>query len=100
MSGARSRSQSTPLLQRNLTPRLLAPTMPLEGPWSFAKLDWDVRSQMVASAEVADRFEKLAASPATTSDEQLPDVSSELVELAEHLGAQAHRARRQSGVST
>ncbi len=77
-----------PAFATEFDPAVLAPTMPLEGPWSFAKLDWDVRSQLVAPAEVAERFEKLAASPATTRDEQLPDVSSELVELAEQLGAQ------------
>jgi hypothetical protein len=63
--------------------------MPLEGPWSFAQLNWDIRSQFISSAEVAGRLERLATSSATTNDEQLPNLSAELVELAQGLGAKA-----------
>jgi hypothetical protein len=68
-------------------PNALAPQLPLEGPWSFAKLDWNISSTMVAAAEVSARFDKLATTNADASDEQLPDVSPELFELAEQLGA-------------
>jgi hypothetical protein len=70
-------------------PKALVAEMPLEGPWTFARLDWDIRSQFISSAEVTNRLEKLATSSAATSDEQLPDLSAELVELARGLGAKA-----------
>jgi hypothetical protein len=70
-------------------PEVLSPGMPLEGPWSFAQLDWDVRSQFLSSAEVTTRLETLATSSATANDEKLPDLSIELTEVAQGLGAKA-----------
>jgi hypothetical protein len=72
----------------NFDPATLASSLPHEGPWSFARLDWDIRSQIVLPAEVAERFEKLSTST-TANDKQLPDVSPELFELAESLSAQS-----------
>jgi hypothetical protein len=70
-------------------PNVLTPAMPLDGPWSFAQLDWDIRSQIVSSADVFARFETFADAPGEANDEQLPDVSPELVDLAESLEVKA-----------
>jgi hypothetical protein len=72
-----------------IDPNVLTPGLPIDGPWSFAQLDWDIRSQIVSSADVFARFERFAVAPGEENDEQLPDVSPELVELAESFGAKA-----------
>jgi hypothetical protein len=63
----------------------MAAVLPLAGRWSFAELDWDFRSAEIPQKDVAARLDKLGSSPATQSTEQLPDVSPELLELAEKL---------------
>jgi hypothetical protein len=68
-------------------PNMLSPSMPLEGPWSFAQLDWDIRSRIVTSSDVSTRFDKPISIEAGLNHEQLPDVSQELIELAGRLGA-------------
>jgi hypothetical protein len=66
-------------------PNMLAPALPLDGPWSFARLDWNIRTQFVSRDDIDARFEALATSPGGAGDVQLPNVSSELVQFAENL---------------
>jgi hypothetical protein len=56
--------------------------LPLAGQWSFAELDWNLRSSVVEPGEVAARFDALGSSSAQVGLEQLPDVSQELLDLA------------------
>jgi hypothetical protein len=84
------RETARPMEQRetaNVDPQLLASGLPIAGPWTFAQLEWDIRSQIVDSDEVAERFERLATKSPTSSDEQLPDISPEFIELAKSMGA-------------
>ena len=61
----------------------MAAVLPLAGQWSFAELDWNLRSSIVEQSDVAPRFEKLAAAPVSGHEEHLPDVGKDLVDLAE-----------------
>ena len=60
----------------------MAAIVPLAGQWSFAELDWNLRSSIVATEDVAARLETLAASTGGDAAKQLPDLNEELVELA------------------
>lgn len=59
--------------------------LPLAGHWSFAELDWSLRSENSSTSDVAERFATLAAQPAPNNVDSLPDVSPELVRLVEGL---------------
>lgn len=66
----------------------MAAVMPLAGQWSFADLDWDLKSQATDPEQIDAQFESLAASPAPDDIDQLPDVSEELFKLAQMLRVQ------------
>lgn len=66
----------------------LSTALPLAGQWSFAALDWNIRSSIVGQAEVDARFEALANPSAAQDVHQLLDVSSELLELIAELHLQ------------
>lgn len=86
------REASQPIAEAAATdfdPGELAPALPLAGPWSFAQPDWDIRSQIVDSDEVAERFERLVTSSPMSGDEQLPEISPEFIELAKSMGAKS-----------
>jgi hypothetical protein len=59
--------------------------MPLAGQWSFADLDWDLRSSLVSPNEVGARLDTLTRTVDAGSAAELPDVSEDLVELARSL---------------
>ena len=81
---------------------LLAPVLPLSGPWSFANLDWSIRTSTIARNEVDVRFASLAELPPGEQDGQLPDMNADLVQLVEefhikpveHAGNQIYRLDR------
>lgn len=62
--------------------------LPLAGRWSFAELDWSLRSNAVAINDVAAHFQKLASMPAQRNADSLPEVSPELVRLVERVNAE------------
>jgi hypothetical protein len=64
---------------------LHAPALPLDGPWSFAQLNWNIRSHIADPAEVFQRFEAQANAVRGANESALPDVSPELVETIESL---------------
>jgi hypothetical protein len=55
--------------------------LPLAGQWSFSESDWNMQSQSKSAQEVAALFESQASSPATETDEQLPNVDEKLADL-------------------
>jgi hypothetical protein len=59
----------------------MAAVLPLRGQWSFAELDWNMGTRLTSAQDVSDRFESMAKSPIIDSDEQLPDMDNQLVEL-------------------
>jgi len=65
----------------------LAGAMPLDGPWSFAALDWNLRSTVLDSSDVDVRLKALADPPAGDVS-NYPDVSSELLDLINTLHLQ------------
>ena len=79
----------------------LAGALPLDGPWTFADLDWNLRSSVVTSEQLSVRLKALAEPPqqdATT----FPNVSDDLLHLidalqlkpAEHDGCELYRIDR------
>jgi hypothetical protein len=65
----------------------LAGSLPLDGPWSFAALDWNLRSAVLDSSDVDARLKALADPPAGGVS-NYPDVSSELLDLINTLHLQ------------
>jgi hypothetical protein len=85
------RRVSQPVDVRQATEAELAPpaiVLPLAGHWSFADLDWKLRSNIVDKEDVATRFESLTAQAAHQSTDQLPDVSPQIMDLIEKLQLQ------------
>jgi hypothetical protein len=64
---------------------LMPSALPLSGPWTFAELDWNVRSTLVDLAAVEARFATPPAPLESGEVSHLPDVSQELLDLAETL---------------
>jgi hypothetical protein len=62
--------------------------LPQSGQWSFGDLDWTFRSQIVDAKTVNARFSESANSGDGKSNDELPDLSPELVELARKLQIQ------------
>jgi hypothetical protein len=60
----------------------VAPLLPMAGQWSFADLDWDLKSHVADRKVIDTRFITLADAPAPGNIEQLPELSNELTELA------------------
>jgi hypothetical protein len=79
---------SEALASSGFDPDMLAPELPLDGPWSFARLDWSIRTHFVSRDDIDARFEALATSLGGAGDVRLPDVSSELIQFAENLRLQ------------
>jgi hypothetical protein len=65
--------------------RAMAAVMPLAGQWSFAELDWNLRSTLLAPEDVAPRLNALAKAAIAYDTSKLPEVSDELVALAKSL---------------
>lgn len=59
--------------------------LPLAGHWSFADLDWELRSSHGGVADVVRRFACLRESIASETAAALPDASQELLELVANL---------------
>jgi hypothetical protein len=55
------------------------------GQWTFADLNWSLRSQALARTELASKFDAVANSAERVDASQLPDLNQELVELARKL---------------
>jgi hypothetical protein len=62
---------------------MLAPALPLSGPWTFANLDWSIRSSTVSPNEVDARLDTLSKLPPGEHDKLLPEMSAELIELVD-----------------
>jgi hypothetical protein len=79
----------------------LAGALPFDGPWSFADLDWNLRSAVLNRAELDARLAALSDPPAGDI-KNYPDVSSRLLDLidtlrlqpVEHSGCQLFRIDR------
>jgi len=63
---------------------LLGPTS-LAGQWTFANLDWSLRSEVVSRADVASKFDSAASLNIGSAVNQLPDLNQELIDLARKL---------------
>src|SRR5262245_24563218 len=63
----------------------MAAIMPLAGQWSFAELDWNLRSSTLPEKEVAARLDAMTSSVPIDPNVELPDVSDDFVQLAESL---------------
>jgi hypothetical protein len=63
----------------------MAAIMPLAGQWSFAELDWNLRSSTVPANEVSARLDTMTSSVRVDPAVELPDISDDLVDLAESL---------------
>jgi hypothetical protein len=63
----------------------LSAALPLDGPWSFDELDWNLRSQLIPGSEVEAQLESLAASAPAQPAEQLPDTDPALLDLVASL---------------
>ena len=59
-----------------------AMSMPLAGQWSFAELDWNLRSSLVPPSEVDQRLDSLVAAAASAEISDLPEMDDDLMELA------------------
>jgi hypothetical protein len=57
----------------------------LAGQWTFANLNWSLRSQVVPHAELTAKFEASVNSIADKSASQMPDLNAELIDLARRL---------------
>jgi len=76
-----------------------AAILPLAGHWSFAELDWELRSSHLRLADVESRLACFGQPISSEAAASLPDVSQELLELAEilklrpidHAGMQTYR---------
>lgn len=65
----------------------LGGVLPLDGPWTFADLEWDLRSSLLTSEQVDSRLKAVMAPP-TTDFNGYPDASTDLVDLVESLQLQ------------
>lgn len=65
----------------------LAGVLPLDGPWTFADLEWNLRSSLLTNEEV-DRHLRAVMAPPTGDVTGYPDASTDLVELVDSLQLQ------------
>jgi hypothetical protein len=59
----------------------LAAALSLGGSWTFDELEWNVKSEIIATRHLDAQFETLGKSPLLKMDPQLPDTDSELLDL-------------------
>ena len=80
------------LVPTRVTPASIPPalnplvgTLPLAGPWSFGDLEWNLRTSTIKRDKIAERFEQLVKSADEAQVDGLPDVSADLLEIADLL---------------
>lgn len=56
----------------------MASVLPLAGPWTFAEMDWNLRSETMKRGDVDRRFRKLSVTSPGEHAAELPDVGQEL----------------------
>jgi hypothetical protein len=66
----------------------LAPTLPLGGQWAFDELDWNLKTELVASSVLDAQLAQLGKSPLSKLDPQLPDTDPEIMDLISTLQIQ------------